>query len=180
MKVLGISGSLRKDSYNTKLLKLVGASLPEGVTFELANYRGVPLFNQELEKDVPASVLAFKRQIESADVIVFATPNYNGSIPGVLKNAIDWASRPALDMKNSFNGKVGMVIGGTPGMSGTLTAQLHLREIMANLNVLFVSQPRVLVSGINQMIDENGALVLDERNDELLKTLIEKTLTLVK
>ncbi len=180
MKVLGISGSLRKDSVNTKLLKIVGANLPEGVEFELANYRGVPLFNQELEKDVPASVLAFKRQIESADVLVFATPNYNGSIPGVLKNAIDWASRPALDMKNSFNGKIGMVIGGSPGISGTLVAQLHLREILANLNVLFVSQPRVLVGNIHQLIDENGTLALDERNDTLLKTLIEETLKLVK
>ncbi|MDQ0352070.1 chromate reductase [Alkalibacillus filiformis] len=171
LKIVGVSGSLRQDSVNKKLLDLVKTMLPENVEYEYADYSNVPVFNEDIEKPVPESVQKLKDQIEGADIVLFATPQYNGSYSGPLKNAIDWMTRPAGD--NSIGGKVAGVIGGTPGQSGTIQAQLHLREVLSHLGVQVPAQPRVMISGIYDMLDDNGNLHLPEVEVENYKKLLD-------
>jgi chromate reductase, NAD(P)H dehydrogenase (quinone) len=132
-KILGFVGSLREGSYNRKLMNIAADALPDGASLEVAEIGGLPLFNEDLEKDMPAAVAELKQRIETADAIVFATPEYNYSVPGVLKNAIDWASRPYG--KNSFDGKPAAIMGASIGMIGTARAQYHLRQMFVFLNM---------------------------------------------
>ena len=180
MKIVAINGSLRKGSYNGKLIDLVKEKCPDYITFETASINELPLFNEDLEASPPDRVLSFKEQVANADIVLFATPNYNGSIPGVLKNAIDWASRSYDGHPNSLSGKIGMIIGATPGMSGTLSAQLHLAEILSLLNVMLAPQPRVMVSTAHEKVTDEGKLVLDELNAKALDGLLTRTIDLAK
>ncbi|GAA0451572.1 NAD(P)H-dependent oxidoreductase [Alkalibacillus silvisoli] len=178
LKIVGVCGSLRKDSVNKKLLDLVKILTPDNVEYEYADYSDVPVFSEDIEKPVPESVKRLKNQIESADIILFATPQYNGSFSGALKNAIDWMTRPAGD--NSLGGKVAGVIGGTPGQSGTIQAQLHLREVLSHLGVQVPAQPRVMVSGIYDMLDENAHLHLPDVEADHYKKLLDELYTQVE
>ena len=178
MKIVAINGSLRKGSYNGKLIDVVKAKCPDNITFETASIDELPLFNEDLEASPPDRVLSFKEQLAKADILLFATPNYNGSIPGVLKNAIDWASRSYDGHPNSLSGKIGMIVGATPGMSGTLPAQMHLAEILSLLNVMLAPQPRVMVSNAHEKTNEEGKLVLDELNAKALDGLLTRTINL--
>lgn len=153
LKIIGISGSLRAKSYNTALLHFVGEHLPEGVSMEIADLSQIPMFNQDTEADVPPSVQRLKEAIAAADAVLIATPEYNHSIPGVLKNALDWASR----RPNVFNDKP-LGILGAGGQFGTTRAQYHLRQIATALNMHAVNTPQVLVFNAWEKFDADGRL----------------------
>ena len=140
-KILGLSGSLRGASTNTALLRSFGDALADDVDFELYDYRDVPLFNSD--QDTPASVVQLKQAITLASAVVIATPEYNHSIPGVLKNAIDWASRPAY--KSPFAGKPVGVLSAAASFVGGARAQMHLKTILMGMNATVYSGPELLV-----------------------------------
>ncbi|MCF8565061.1 NAD(P)H-dependent oxidoreductase [Alicyclobacillus tolerans] len=156
LKIVGIAGSLRKQSYNRQLLKIAGELLPKEVEFVIADISAIPLFNEDLENDLPGPVVDLKQTVQSADAVLFATPEYNGSISGVLKNVIDWLTRPRG--QSSVSGKPAGIIGGTTGMFGAVNAQMHLRHILSLLNMYVIPQPLVLVSQIQNKLDAQGHL----------------------
>ena len=130
-RILGICGSLRADSYNRQLLSVLGGYFPEGVSFSIFDAVDIPVFNADLEAEgEPASVAALKDAVAAADLVVFGTPEYNGSIPGSMKNLIDWASRAP----NPLHGKPAAIIGGSTGRFGTAHAQLMLRHILVYMH----------------------------------------------
>ena len=174
--ILGFAGSLRKGSYNRSLLRAAAELVPEGALFEIFDLEGIPLFNQDLEGQPPEKVREFKTKIKSADAILIATPEYNYSVPGVLKNAIDWASRPYGD--NAFDGKPLALMGGSIGMLGTARAQYHLRQTCVFLNVYPLNQPEVMVPFVDKKVDETGRLTDEktrEKIGELMASLIAWT-----
>lgn len=169
MHILGIAGSLRQGSLNTAALRSCAALLPDGVTFSLADLSGVPLYNEDLRvQDLPPSVQQLREQIKAADAIVIATPEYNYSFPGVLKNAIDWASRPP---EQPFDGKPIALIGATPGGLGTSRAQYQLRQVFIYLNGHVLNRPEVMISAAPSKFDADGKLV-DETTTENLRKLL--------
>ena len=133
LKILGFAGSLRVGSYNKALLRATIDLLPEDVNLEIFEIDGIPLYNQDIEIDMPIKVREFKSKIRAADAILIATPEYNYSVPGVLKNAIDWATRPYGD--NAFDGKPVAIISASVGMLGGARAQYHLRQTFVFLNM---------------------------------------------
>ncbi|AKV55862.1 putative flavoprotein [Bifidobacterium actinocoloniiforme DSM 22766] len=137
-------GSLRKESLNKKLARAIERLLPEGVNFEYADL-DLPLFNQDEENDMPAKVLELKRLVERSDGVLFVTPEYNRSIPGVLKNAIDWASRPWS--QSSFAGKPTAIVGASSGALGATQAQAALRNVLLYLDMKVMGQPEVYFNG---------------------------------
>lgn len=137
----------------------------------------IPPFNQDEENNPPQVVKDLKRKIRESDAILFATPEYNRSIPGVLKNAIDWASRPYMD--NSFNGKVAAIMSASIGMLGGALAHYHLKQILSFLNVNVVTGPEVFVSFAQQKFDENGNLV-DENSKKFISQLLTNLVDYVK
>jgi chromate reductase len=170
IKILAFAGSLRKDSYNKALVETAKELAPENVEIEVFDLAPIPLFNQDLEQEMPKAVKEFKSKIKGADAILIATPEYNRSIPGVLKNAIDWASRPSAD--NSFNDKPVAVFGATGGgLIGTSAAQLHMRQIFSFLNMHPVEKPQVYITGASEKIE--GGRVVDEQTRELIKELVQ-------
>jgi chromate reductase len=138
MKILGISGSLRKASHNRRLLQVAATELPEGATFELyAGLGDIPPYLEEEEGETPPeSVAALRATVGAADAVLLATPEYNGSIPGQLKNALDWASRPFPD--NSLRGKPVAVIGASTGLFGAVWAQAELRKVLTTIGAKVV------------------------------------------
>ncbi|QXJ28240.1 Chromate reductase [Saccharolobus shibatae B12] len=175
VKILGFAGSLRKQSYNKMLLKVAQTLLPDNVTMEIFDLEGIPPFNVDLEP--PEIVKVFKEKIRSADALLIATPEYNYSIPGVLKNAIDWASFPPKD--NSFEGKPVAVISASIGMLGGARAQYHLRQIFVFLNMIPVNRPEVFVTFAHKKFDENGNL-LDEDAKKYLRELLQNLVKLAE
>ena len=175
--ILGIVGSLRKDSYNRALLKAAQELAPDGAVLSLIELHGIPVFNQDDEMAPPATVLEFKRRVLAADAILFATPEYNYSVPGALKNAIDWASRPYG--KSVWLGKPAAVMGASTGSLGTVRAQYHLRQILVAQNMPVVSQPEVMLSNAEKRFDRSGRLT-DEPARELIQALLRALLLLVK
>jgi len=179
--ILGFAGSLRRGSYNKALLRAAMELVPRDAKLEIFDLEGIPPFNQDLEAQMPEKVKEFKTRIRAADAILIATPEYNYSIPGVLKNAIDWASRPSGD--NSFEDKPVAIMGASPGRIGTARAQYHLRQVCVSLNMHPINRPEVLVTFGNEKIDENGRLKDEETREiirELLKSLIAWTKRLKK
>ena len=151
-----VVGSLRKASTNRKLARAI-ARLGQGrFTAEFAEIGDLPLFNEDLEASVPASVTRLKQQIEGADAVLFVTPEYNRATPGVLKNAIDWASRPYG--KSAFKGKPAAVIGTSPGSIGTAVAQHNLRGTLAYLDMVIMSQPEAYIQFTDGLIDDDGKI----------------------
>ena len=136
VKILGFAGSLRKASYNRSLLRAAQELVPKDAQLEIFDLEGMPLFNQDLEDQPTVKVQEFKAKIRAADAILIATPEYNYSIPGVLKNAIDCASRPYGD--NAFEHKPVAIMGASIGMAGTARAQYHLRQSFVFLTLLCV------------------------------------------
>lgn len=156
MHILGISGSLRKDSFNTAALRACNDVLPGGVTMSIFDIAPIPLYNEDLRaQGLPEPVQQLREQIRAADALVIATPEYNYSIPGVLKNAIDWASRPP---EQPFDGKPVALIGATPGGLGTSRAQYHLRQVFVYLNGHLLNRPEVFISGAPNKFDADGRL----------------------
>lgn len=177
MEILGIVGSLRKDSYNHAALKAAQELLPAGVALNLIGLHDIPVFNQDQEAAMPASVREFKRRIAAADAILFATPEYNHSIPGGLKNAIDWASRPYGE--SVWQGKPAALMGVSVGSLGTARAQGHLRQILVALDMPVVNQPDVIIGNAAQRFDQHGRLS-DETARLFIGQLIEALLQLVE
>ena len=171
--ILGFAGSLRKQSYNRAILAAALEMVPGDAALELFDLEGIPPFNQDLELQPPEKVKEFKAKIRAADAILIATPEYNYSIPGVLKNAIDWASRPYGD--NAFDGKPVAMMGASVGMLGTARAQYDLRRSFVFLNMYPMNQPEVMVPFAQDKVDHNGR-VTDEKTrkkiSELLQSLV--------
>ena len=170
LKILGFAGSLRVGSYNKALLRSTIELLPEDVNLEIFEIDGIPPFNQDIEKDMPTKVREFKSKIREADAILIATPEYNYSVPGVLKNAIDWASRPYGD--NAFEGKPAAIMSASVGMLGGARAQYHLRQIFVFLNVYPVNGPEVILPFAQDKFDANGKLT-DENTKKFLRQLLQ-------
>lgn len=179
MRVLGIAGSLRRESFNRKLmaqaLGIAGGSGAEVASHDLID---LPLYNQDVEdKGMPETVRAFREEIEKADAVIIATPEYNNSMSGVLKNAIDWGSRPP----NRWGGKIACVMGATPGGFGTVQAQRDLRHVLTILDVMIVPYPFVYLSKAHEAFAKDGTLTNEPvaKNLELLvKRLLQVTRTL--
>ncbi len=169
VRILGFAGSLRKGSYNKMLLNAATKLVPGDAEIEVFDLEGIPPFNQDLEQNPPEKVKIFKKKIKGADAILIATPEYNYSIPGVLKNAIDWASRPYGD--NSFSGKPVAIMGASIGIFGAARAQYHLRQTFVFLDMHPVNHPEVMIGPGEERFDKNGNLV-DERGKEKVKELV--------
>jgi len=176
VKILGIVGSLRKDSYNHFALKAAQELVPEGVVLNLIELRGIPIYDQDNEMAPPEIVLEFKRRILAADAILFATPEYNYSIPGGLKNAIDWASRPYG--KSAWLGKPAAIMGASVGNLGTARAQYHLRQILVAQNMPVVNQPEVMIASATKYFDQSGRLT-DETTRQFIQKLLAELVRLV-
>lgn len=180
VRILGISGSLRKGSFNTALLHAAAELLPADTSLEFsADIGGLPHYNEDVRAaGVPAEVSAFRAQIAAADAVLIVSPEYNYSIPGVLKNAIDWASRPP-DVP--FTDKPLAIMGASPGMLGSARMQYHLRQVAVFLNMHLVNRPEVFVAKAQDKFDAQGKLI-DEGTrkvvGELLLALRQLTLRL--
>lgn len=170
IRILGIAGSLRKASYNRAALRAATQLAPQGTTIEEFELDEIPGFNEDLEQNPPAKVVDLKKRIREADAILFVTPEYNYSVPGVLKNAIDWASRPYGD--SAWSGKPAAIMGASIGMLGTARAQYHLRQMMVFLNMYAVNQPEVMIANASQRFDKEGNLT-DETSKKLIRQLLE-------
>ncbi len=170
LKVLGFAGSLRRGSYNKALLLSATDLLPDDTNLEIFDIEGIPVFNQDLEENMPLKVKEFKSKIRDADAILIATPEYNYSVPGVLKNAIDWASRPYGD--NPFDGKPVAIMSASIGMLGGARAQYHLRQMFVFLNMHPVNGPEVIVPFASEKFDATGRL-LDENTKKFLTQLLQ-------
>jgi chromate reductase len=170
VSIIGFVGSLRKGSYNKALMRAASELLPKDARLEIFNLEGIPPFNQDFETNMPPRVKEFKAKIKAADAILIATPEYNYSIPGVLKNAIDWASRPYGD--NAFQGKPVAVMSASIGMLGGARAQYHLRQSFVFLDMYPVNGPEVFVAFASQKVDKKGNLT-DETSRKLVKELLE-------
>ena len=170
MKILGIAGSLRKASYNKGALRAAQQLCPQGATIEVFELDGIPPFNQDEEKNPPAKVVEFKRRIREADAILIVTPEYNYGMPGVLKNAIDWASRPYGD--NAWNGKPCAIMSAAMSMGGGVRAQYQLRQAFVFLNMEAVLQPEVAIGNATERFDAEGNLK-DETSKKLIRQLVQ-------
>ena len=168
LHVLGISGSLRKNSYNSALLRAAQELMPLWTTLEIFDLAPLPMFNPDDEKPFPEAVLDFRTRLAQADAVLIATPEYNSSISAALKNAIDWASRSP---NAPLNGKPVAIMGASTGNFGTLRAQLHLRQILTHVGALTLGKPEVLVARAGQVFDANGRLV-DEAARGFLRDLL--------
>jgi chromate reductase len=170
MKVVGISGSLRKGSFNTAALRAAQGLAPEGMTIEIAEIGDLPLYNDDLRAaGYPPSAERFRAQLASSDAILFVTPEYNYSVSGVLKNAIDWGSRPP---NQPFEGKPIAMMGASGGLLGTARAQYHLRQMMVFLNAFPLNKPEVMIGQAGKKFDESGKLI-DEPTREFIRKLLE-------
>lgn len=173
--IVGIVGSLRAKSYNRMLMEAARASMPETVTFACSDISGLPLFNEDREEPVPTAVEHFKDMVERADAVLIAVPEYNNGVPGPLKNAIDWLSRPYP--RNSLNNKVVGLVGGSIGTYGGKLAQTHLRTTLAFMNAIAVAQPIVAVPFIQEKFDGEGHLV-DQTTATTLKRHVARLIDL--
>jgi len=168
-KILGFAGSLRRGSYNRMLLRATLELLPEDTDLEIFDLEGIPPFNADQETSPPEKVREFKKKITSADALLIVTPEYNYSVPGVLKNAIDWASRPYGD--NAFEGKPVAMMSASTGMLGGARAQYHLRQTFVFLDMHAINRPEVFVTFAKEKFDEQGRL-LDDKAKELIRGLL--------
>ena len=169
VRILGIAGSLRRESFNRAALRAATELVPEDGTIEIFELEDIPGFNQDEEPNPPAKVVELKKRIRESDAILIVTPEYNYSIPGVLKNAIDWASRPYGD--SAWNGKPVAIMGASVGTIGTARAQYHLRQMMVFLNMFPVNQPEVMIGNAAERFDAEGNLTHDATKDIIRKLL---------
>jgi chromate reductase, NAD(P)H dehydrogenase (quinone) len=160
-----VIGSLRKESLTRKLVHAMQAIAPKSMKFEIVEIGNLPLFNQDFEAAPPAEVAAFKARIEAADAVLFATPEYNRSVPGALKNAIDTGSRPYG--KSSWNGKPAAIVSVSPGALAAFGANHHLRQSLVFLNMPTLAQPEAYVGGVAGLLDDKGAIAKPETREFL-------------
>lgn len=181
INVLGISGSLRKGSYNTALLREAMHLAPNSMHITIADISEIPVYNEDIyATGFPPAVERLREQVRSADALLFVTPEYNYSMPGVLKNMIDWVSRPP---EQPFSGKPAAVMGASMGRFGTVRAQNHLRQSVVYLDVKLLNQPEVMIASAQNVFDQSGQLT-DESTRGYIRKLLEAlhywTLTLRK
>jgi chromate reductase, NAD(P)H dehydrogenase (quinone) len=171
--ILGISGSLRRGSFNTSLLRAAAELAPEGVTLEIASIRDIPLYDGDVEAEsgIPEAVRALKDRIAAADGLLLATPEYNNSLPGVFKNALDWLSRPSADIPRVFRDRPVALMGATPGQGGTGHAQAAWLPVFRTLTLRPWFGPRMMVSGADKLFDKEGKLT-DEASRKRLEAFV--------
>lgn len=170
LKVLGISGSLRRGSYNSAALRAACELVPAGMVIEIFDgLRDIPPYDDDArQQGYPAPVQALRERITAADALLIATPEYNYSVPGVLKNAMDWASRPP---EQPFDGKPIAIMGASPGLLGTARAQYHLRQMFVYLNGLVLNRPEVMIGQAATRFDSAGRLT-DEATRGFVQALL--------
>jgi chromate reductase len=176
IRILGIAGSVRRESHNRAALRAATQLVPEAATIDIFELDDIPGFNQDEERNPPAKVVELKRRIRAADAILIVTPEYNYSVPGVLKNAIDWASRPYGD--SAWSGKPAAIMGASVGTIGTARAQYHLRQMMVFMNMFPINQPEVMIGNASERFDAKGNLTDDTTKDfirQLLQNLVSWT-----
>jgi chromate reductase, NAD(P)H dehydrogenase (quinone) len=172
IKLLGMSGSLRRGSHNALLLRAATQLMPSGSTLEVASIRGIPLYDADVEaQGLPATVVQLKEAVATADGVLLVTPEYNNSIPGVFKNAIDWLSRPPADIKRVFGGRPFALMGASPGYFGTLLSQTAWLPVLRTLGTEPWFGARLTVSRAAGAFDESGALKDAAVEDQLKKFL---------
>lgn len=174
VRILGIPGSLRKASFNRAALRAAQELVPPDAALDIIDLDGIPPFNEDVELTPPARVVELKTRIREADAILIATPEYNYSVPGVLKNAIDWASRPYGD--SAWDGKPVAIMGASVGSTGTARAQYHLRQSFVFLNMHPLNRPEVMISNAAQRFDVNARLV-DPTSRKLVEQLLAELVT---
>jgi len=167
LTILGIAGSLRKASYNRAALRVAQQVAPNDVKIDIFELDGIPPFNQDHDQHPPEKVIQFKAAIRAADAILFVTPEYNYSVPGVLKNAIDWASRPYGG--SAWDGKPVAIMGASVGTLGTARAQYHLRQCFVFLNMYPLNKPEVMIANAADRFDDNGNLTDDDTREHIEK-----------
>lgn len=175
VKLVGFTGSLRQNSFNKAALRAAQELLPEGAVLEIIDLAEIPFFNEDVEaRGLPASVAEFKKALAAADAVLISTPEYNFSIPPVLKNALDWASRGE---NPPLYGKPLAIMSASPSMLGGARVQYHLRQVCVSLNLIPINKPEVFIANAGAKFDEAGTLT-DERTrksiEGLLKALVEK------
>ena len=160
VRLLGISGSLRRGSFNTALLHAAATLLPADTTLDIRTLHGIPLYDGDIEASagIPTAVTALKEAFAAADGVLLATPEYNNSIPGVFKNAIDWMSRPPADSRRVFAGKRVALLGASPGGFGTTLSQAAWLPVLRTLGTNPWFGARLLVSGAQNVFDDRGTL----------------------
>jgi chromate reductase len=177
VNVVGFAGSLRRASYNRALLRAATELAPPALHIVIHELDGIPLYNGDIEAaDVPQSVVQLRDAVRKADGLLIATPEYNYGVPGVLKNTIDWLSRPPRD--SALNGKVAALMGASPGMMGTARGQLQLRQAFTFTNTYALLQPEVLVGRAHEKFDADGRLVHQATRD-VLATLLQRFADLI-
>jgi NAD(P)H-dependent FMN reductase len=159
-RILGISGSLRAQSFNTTLLHAARALAEPGVTIEVATLHGIPLYDGDVEarEGLPAVAAELKERVVASDGVLLVTPEYNNGIPGVFKNAIDWLSRPAADIPRVFHDRPFALIGASPGGFGTILSQNAWLPVLRTLGTRFWSGGRLMLSRASQAFDQDGAI----------------------
>lgn len=176
LKILGISGSLRKGSFNSGALRAAVELCPDGAEIEICEIGNLPLFDQDFEAELPDAVRKFKEKVAAADAVLFSTPEYNYSVPGVLKNAIDCGSRPYG--QSAWEGKPAAIMGASPGAIGTARAQYDLRKMMVFLNMFPINKPEVMIGNCGSKFDEQGNLTHEATRDiirQMLESLVAWT-----
>ncbi|MCL4344864.1 MAG: NAD(P)H-dependent oxidoreductase [Candidatus Thermoplasmatota archaeon] len=171
MKIIGFGGSLRKGSYNLMLLNEFKRINQDLFDVEIADISGIPVYNQDLDSNQPESVTLLRERVKSSDGFVISTPEYDFSIPGFLKNTLDYLSRPVG--MNPFSGKAGAIMSTSISMLGGSRAQYHLRQVLTYLDTRIVNKPEIFVTFANQKFDENGRLK-DEMTTKFIRELGEK------
>jgi NAD(P)H-dependent FMN reductase len=168
-KIVGISGSLRRGSFNSALLRAAAGRMPAGATLDVRSIEGIPLYNGDLEAEqgAPPAVVALKDALAAADGLLLATPEYNNAMPGVLKNAIDWISRPMSDTGRVFGGLAVGVVGATPGGGGTVLAQISWLPVIRALGLRPWFGGALYVRAAHKAFDDQGQLVDDDISDRL-------------
>jgi chromate reductase len=177
MRILGLSGSLRRDSHNTRLLRGVGKLLPEGVELDVFDrLAAIPLYNEDDEHETPPAVAALKAAIAGADAVLVATPEYNASIPGVLKNALDWVSRPVAS--TPLLGKPAAVIGASTSLFGAVWAQAETRKVLSTIGARVVDR-EIPIPQADEALGADG-LPLDDDARELLEATLTELIELAQ
>ena len=171
IRLVGLSGSLRAQSYNSAALRAIASLLPEGMRFAIASLAELPFYNSDVEQQgMPAAVQAFRREVAAADALIFAVPEYNFSIPGVLKNALEWVSRPP---NPPANGKPCALFGASVSPLGTARGQFHFRHVCVSLNLVPVNTPHVDIAAAKDKFDAQGQLIDQPALDQLRELLIQ-------